>query len=79
MPPNGPVRALPQCAAALALQAPWRTWLHRAVPTGPVQVPQPPWDWRALARKDGQVLPLRLQLEGGGEASATLTVRKAAP
>lgn len=31
------------------------------------------------ALKEGQVLPLRLQLEGGSEASATLTVRKAAP
>ncbi len=30
------------------------------------------------ALKEGQVVPLRLQLEGGGEASATLTVRKAA-
>ncbi|HEL4114126.1 TPA: copper chaperone PCu(A)C [Stenotrophomonas maltophilia] len=30
------------------------------------------------ALKEGQALPLRLQLEGGGEASATLTVRKAA-
>lgn len=29
--------------------------------------------------KEGQALPLRLQLEGGGEANATLTVRKAAP
>lgn len=28
--------------------------------------------------KEGQVVPLRLQLEGGGEASATLTVRRAA-
>ena len=31
------------------------------------------------ALKEGQVVPLELQLEGGGEASATLTVRKAAP
>ncbi|MPS46008.1 MAG: copper chaperone PCu(A)C, partial [Stenotrophomonas sp.] len=31
------------------------------------------------ALKEGQVLPLRLRLEGGGEASATLTVRKAPP
>jgi copper(I)-binding protein len=31
------------------------------------------------ALKEGQALPLRLQLEGGGEASATLAVRKAAP
>ncbi|HDS0949978.1 TPA: copper chaperone PCu(A)C [Stenotrophomonas maltophilia] len=31
------------------------------------------------ALKEGQVVPLQLQLEGGGEASATLTVRKAAP
>ncbi|RTQ91567.1 MULTISPECIES: copper chaperone PCu(A)C [Stenotrophomonas] len=31
------------------------------------------------ALKEGQTLPLRLQLEGGGEASTTLTVRKAAP
>lgn len=31
------------------------------------------------ALKDGQALPLRLQLEGGGEVSATLTLRKAAP
>lgn len=30
------------------------------------------------ALKEGQTVPLRLQLEGGGEASATLTVRKAA-
>ncbi len=31
------------------------------------------------ALKEGQVVPLQLQLEGGGEASVTLTVRKAAP
>ncbi|OBU69747.1 hypothetical protein A9K58_03505 [Stenotrophomonas maltophilia] len=31
------------------------------------------------ALKEGQVVPLRLQLEGGGEASATLAVRRAAP
>lgn len=31
------------------------------------------------ALKEGQAVPLRLQLEGGGEVSATLTVRKAAP
>jgi copper(I)-binding protein len=31
------------------------------------------------ALKEGQVVPLQLQLEGGGTASATLTVRKAAP
>ncbi len=31
------------------------------------------------ALKEGQALPLRLQLEGGGEVSATLVVRKAAP
>lgn len=31
------------------------------------------------ALKEGQAVPLRLQLEGGGEASATLAVRKAAP
>ncbi|MHC1652712.1 copper chaperone PCu(A)C [Stenotrophomonas maltophilia] len=30
------------------------------------------------ALKEGQALPLRLQLEGGGEARGTLTVRKAA-
>lgn len=30
------------------------------------------------ALKEEQVVPLRLQLEGGGEASTTLTVRKAA-
>ncbi|MDT3501110.1 copper chaperone PCu(A)C [Stenotrophomonas maltophilia] len=30
------------------------------------------------ALKEGQVVPLHLQLEGGGTASATLTVRKAA-
>ena len=30
------------------------------------------------ALKEGQAVPLRLQLEGGGEASAALTVRKAA-
>ncbi len=31
------------------------------------------------ALKEGQAVPLGLQLEGGGEASATLAVRKAAP
>ncbi|MBM9914023.1 MULTISPECIES: copper chaperone PCu(A)C [Stenotrophomonas] len=31
------------------------------------------------ALKEGQAVPLRLQLEGGGEAGTTLTVRKAAP
>lgn len=31
------------------------------------------------ALKDGQAVPLVLQLEGGGEAAATLQVRKAAP
>lgn len=30
------------------------------------------------ALKEGQAVPLRLQLEGGGEAGTTLTVRKAA-
>ncbi|WMJ68314.1 copper chaperone PCu(A)C [Stenotrophomonas sp. 24(2023)] len=31
------------------------------------------------ALKEGEAVPLQLQLEGGGEASATLAVRKAAP
>lgn len=31
------------------------------------------------ALKEGQIVPLQLQLEGGSEASVTLTVRKAAP
>lgn len=31
------------------------------------------------ALREGQSVPLRLQMEGGDEASATLTVRKAAP
>ena len=31
------------------------------------------------ALREGQAVPLRLQLEGGDEAGATLTVRKAAP
>ncbi|MFL0348643.1 copper chaperone PCu(A)C [Stenotrophomonas lactitubi] len=31
------------------------------------------------ALKEGQTVPLRLQMEGGDEANATLTVRKAAP
>ena len=30
------------------------------------------------ALKEGQTVPLRLQMEGGDEANATLTVRKAA-
>ncbi|WP_312706222.1 copper chaperone PCu(A)C [Stenotrophomonas sp.] len=31
------------------------------------------------ALKEGQVVPLQLQLQGGGEASVALTVRKTAP